>query len=200
MVAGVRAFISGETGIIAFLSRRRRLQPNIRFDSWSWLSPHRAQTSGAYPRRAGIEGPDSANSHSQSGSTGRMGLRGGGRVLRQSPITRAMGKKLEEVAGRPNRCSINWRIYAPTRWRAMPVFRSGKQPRARVAHRAMPRSTISGSGSLTLTGHSQGASEMSEIKCVHSRPVENAVANVKQVARLNRIELALRVLRTATLF
>jgi hypothetical protein len=41
---------------------------------------------------------------------------------------------------------------------------------------------------------------MSEIKCVHSRPVENAVANVKQVARLNRIELALRVLRTATLF
>jgi hypothetical protein len=26
-------------------------------------------------------------------------------VLRQSPITRAMDKKLEEVAGRPNRCA-----------------------------------------------------------------------------------------------
>jgi hypothetical protein len=74
-----------ETGIIAFLSRRRRLQPNIRFDSWSWLSPHRAQASGADPRRAcpatgdscarmtvsGIEGPV-ANSHSHSGSTGRQ--------------------------------------------------------------------------------------------------------------------------------
>jgi hypothetical protein len=98
-----------------------------------------------------------------------------------------MGKKLEEVAGRPNRCAhqlAHLRTNAVARAASISFWQAASHPGGASRHASL----------------NDFRDWKSEIKCVHSRPVENAVANVKQVARLNRIEPALRVLRTATLF
>jgi hypothetical protein len=70
-------------------------------------------------------------------------------VLRQSPITRAMGKKLEEVAGRPNRCAhqlAHLRTNAVARDASISFWQAASRPGGASRHAPL---NDSGTGSLT---------------------------------------------------